>query len=389
LQHYDVIVVGAGPAGTTAARHCAKSNLKTLLLEKERIPRYKPCAGGVSLAAAGELDFPIPDSLIERRCCGMSVIFGTLGNRVDCGSTIAYMVTRSSFDAYLVEKAAETGAEVQDRNACQSISVDGLGVTIRAESGVYRANVLVGADGFHSRVLKSLRPGFDRDEIRFCVIAELPITGARIYKMLGDRVEINFSFIDKGYAWLFPKAEYISAGVGGLPEKSKTIIQYFRSYLGMHGFRGNQKIRGCFLPVSRFRHDVYTDRMLLVGDAAGFVDAFSGEGIRFAIASGRLAAQAVRYCHERNTFSAAALKVYQDSCRDLMADDLLQSIRLTDLLFRYPRLLLGTAVVNDSLLRRYLMTITGEISFCEYADWVKMRLPLFLFNRIFRRKKSI
>ena len=384
-----MIVVGAGPAGATAARYCAKDNLKTLLLEKEMIPRYKPCAGGVSLAAAGELDFPIPDSLIERRCRGISVFFETLGNRVDCDYTVAYMVTRSRFDAYLVEKASEAGAEIQDGNACRSISVDKGGIAVLAEKGEYRANVVVGADGFHSRVMRCLRPGFDRDEIRFCVIAELPIPGSRIYEMLGDRVEINFGFIDKGYAWLFPKAEYISAGIGGLPEKSRTIIQHFRNYLRMHGLRYDQKIRGCFLPVSRFRNDVYAERILLAGDAAGFVDAFSGEGIRFAIVSGRLAAQTARHCHERNNFSAGALKVYQDRCNDLMQEDLLRSIRLTDLLFRYPRLLLGTAVVNDSLLRRYMMTIKGEISFCEYANWVRMRFPLFIFNKIFLRKKTI
>jgi geranylgeranyl reductase family protein len=388
VKGYDVIVVGAGPAGATAARHCARGGLKTLLLEKDQIPRYKPCAGGVTRAAAGELDFAIPESIIERRCRGIRVALGKLKKRIQCTETLSYMVTRSNFDAYLVEKAAEAGTAVHDGEVCVSVSSHLHRIIVHTPREDYQSNIVIGADGFHGRVRRALRPGFDKEEIRFCVIAEIPMPESEISRLLDDIVEIHYGYIDMGYAWLFPKREYISAGIGGRPIKAKTLIQRLRSYLRSHGLRDDVRVRGCFLPMSRFRHNVYADRLMLTGDAAGFVDSFSGEGIRWAILSGKIAAGTAIRCHEKNRFSADELKEYQDQCFSRFGVDLLRSAKLTDLLFGHPWILLRTALVNDRILKMHLKTITGEIPFREYADWVRFRFPLFILKRFFSPKKT-
>jgi geranylgeranyl reductase family protein len=388
VQRFDVIVVGGGPAGATAARRCAQGALKTLLMEKEMIPRYKPCAGGVTQAALDELDFPLPESVVERRCKGMLVRFGKITSRVESDRTIAFMVSRSRFDSFLVEKAAEAGALVHDGESCVSIRADGSGVTVGTSRDSYRANLVVGADGYYSRVLRSLGRKFGKDEVRFCAAVDVPMRGRGKCGMPWDVVEVQYGTIRAGYTWIFPKSEYLSVGSGGHAGQSGEILRELRRFLKERGFGDDLKIRGCLMPVSALRSDVYADRVLLAGDAAGFVDSFSGEGIRYAITSGGFAAQTAAICHERNDFSPGMLRRYQDLCMGRFADDLRRSARLTDRVFRHPRLYLGTAVANERILRRYLMTFTGECSFCEYSDWVKQRLPLFLLDRVFRLGKK-
>ena len=150
MKRYDVIIVGAGPAGSTAARHCGLKGLKTLLLEKEKIPRYKPCAGGITFAAVKELDFDIPEELIERKCHGMRIHFKKCKNRVTEEHPLVYMVTRSVFDEYLVEKSVAAGAEIRDSETCISVATDREKVSISTSKGEYRANIVIGADGFFS-----------------------------------------------------------------------------------------------------------------------------------------------------------------------------------------------------------------------------------------------
>ena len=383
---YDVIVIGAGPAGATAARYCALNNLKTLLLEKEKIPRYKPCAGGVTLAAVKELDFELPAALIERQCCGMRTSFGRHQQQIIKDHTIAYMVTRSKFDEYLVEKALEAGAEVQDTETCISVLSSQKSVDVRTNKKVYQANIVIGADGYFSKVLKSIRSGFDQDEIRFCVIADIPMPESEISSRLSDCVELHYGLIDVGYAWFFPKKNYISAGIGSLSTRSKTLVNTFKEFLRMKGLDEKVEPHRCFIPISNFRHNIYTDRIMLAGDAAGFVDAFSGEGIRYAIKSGRAAAKTAVYSFEKKRFSADVLKIYQETCTNEFSQDLLYSHRLTEWIFSRPSLFLLTALVDEGVQKKYIETITGMTGLKDFVVWVKKRFPYFLLKRFFRLK---
>ena len=155
MKKFDVIVVGAGPAGSTAARQCAINNLSTLLLEKEKFPRFKLCAGGVTRAAMDELDFELPKDIIERRCSGLKAGFNDHQNQVDFKSTVAYMVKRDKFDQKLADMAVEAGAVIHESEPCRDISLGRDNVSVHTDKNEYQGNLVIGADGFFSIVLKT------------------------------------------------------------------------------------------------------------------------------------------------------------------------------------------------------------------------------------------
>lgn len=380
-EQFDVIVVGAGPAGTTAARHCSSAGLNTLLLEKVQIPRFKPCAGGLTVAAARELGFDIPQKNIERQCKGLRIIFRDLEREVETPETFAFMVSRSSFDQHLASMAVQVGTLFSANEGCTSIERNKNSVVVRTERRTLRAPVVIGADGFFSRVRKQFCPKFKQDEIRYCLLADIPMSPREISTRFKDLITIHFGTVPEGYAWIFPKSSHLNVGAGGSLSQSRDLPNLFRRFLILNQLDPEVKIKGCFLPVSRWRHDIYTDRILLTGDAAGLVDSFSGEGIRFAIASGKLAAETVIAVHKKDDFTAQTLREYQERCWEYMGRDLYRSNRATDLLYRHPNLIFGTVVRNQEALEHYLRSVTGEISFSDYMRWIKSRMPRYFINR--------
>lgn len=391
MKEYDVVVVGAGPAGATAARICAKNKLKTLLLEKNKIPREKPCAGGISPRALKEIDFELPEGIIERRCLGMRVVQGRLKNEVMAGSTVAFMVTRAKFDACLTEKAREAGTEIRDGETCKSIEIlpkslsilEDL-VLVQTDKDKYQASIIIGADGVHSKVAEAVRPKFTQKQRRYCIIAEIPMPEREIEEMTHNLIELHYGYVDMGYAWVFPKKDYISVGIGGTFTQAKMLKERFKEFLKLHHLSAPVTMKGGLIPISNFRYNCYTDRIMLTGDAAGWVDCFSGEGILLAMASGRMAAETAVRAHRENDFSKNILKTYQEKFYREFKEDLIWSTRMTGLFFRFPNLVLGTLLLNSEVIRRYFRVIAGELSFKNFSKWTIARLPGLIFRRFIR-----
>ncbi len=380
MERFDVIVVGAGPAGASAARAASMAGLSTLLLEKQKLPREKRCGGGISAATLKELDFPLPDRVIERRCYGMWGIQNTILTEVRVDRCVATMVSRPTFDAFLVEKAVEAGARIAEAEACRGIRILADCAIVTTEKAEYRASVVIGADGFSSLVARSVRPKWSRRETRFCFVADVPLARESIDRTMKNLVELRYGFIKQGYAWAFPKRDHISFGIGGTMGNARALKGDFVRYLRLHGIDGEVPCKGCFIPVTEFRHDVVADRIMLCGDAAGFVDCFHGEGIRYAVASGRLAGRTAALALSTGDFSKRTLLAYQRAFYADYKRDMVWSSFITRLSSRFPRLVFGPLLADRKTILRYFRVMSGDEHFRRFARWVVIRLPWLIIR---------
>ena len=288
-QKYDLVIIGAGPAGATVARHVAQHGHDVLIIEKDRLPRYKACAGGVTVRAARLLDFDV-SPVVER-----TVDSGRFSYRMrrftdkTALSPISYMVMRDRFDRFLVEKAQEAGAGLLDGARVRSVAANGDGAEVNLGEAVVQAKVLVGADGANSVVARAmgLNAGAEAD---LALEAEVAVP-ENILRPWERRVAIDVGVVRGGYAWVFPKAGNLSIGVAGLKRYAPQLRRYFDDFMAWLNLGPHEVLRfkGHHIPLRNPRSALAQGPALVVGDAAGLADPFSGEGIYHAIRSAKLA----------------------------------------------------------------------------------------------------
>jgi geranylgeranyl reductase family protein len=295
---YDAVVVGAGPGGATAAYWLAKSGARTLLLEKARLPRYKTCGGGVTYKAARLLPFSI-EAVVERTLYTAEFSWRTTKPcAVSWREPLVYMVQRSRFDHLLVEQAAAVGAEVRDGVSVTGVEMADEGAVVYAGGEQIEAAYVVGADGATGRVAKSL--GLMSEWSALAALESEVEVEPWAMERWQDRMGLDLGEVKAGYGWVFPKGEHLSVGVGGLPvveDYGRLLHEYDLKHTANRvpgsAIRRVIQSHGYLLPIRRPGAPVHNGRGLLVGDAAGLVEAFTGEGIYWAVRSGRIAARAI------------------------------------------------------------------------------------------------
>lgn len=293
MPDFDAIVVGAGPAGSTAARELAAGGARVLLVDRANFPRYKACGGGIPLRTERMLPFPI-DSVVEDSVSRLQVSWkGRTSFERDSGTPFARMVMRDRFDALLLHQARRAGADFRPGTTVRTVDADGE-ITIRAEDGfAATASYLVAADGAHSPTGKMLGLGTGLAE---CPAWEVEVRGSTLQRAAHEgRALIELGFRPWGYAWLFPKAEVLSIGIVVPPEQARTMKARVARYIDNLGLRGAEVAiaRGHKIRLRRGGELIADERAVLAGDAAGLADEFTEEGISYAIHSGRLAARNV------------------------------------------------------------------------------------------------
>lgn len=293
---YDAIVVGAGPGGTTAARHLARAGCKTLLLEKEKMPRYKTCGGGVTAKVKTVLDVDFSPAVEDTIARGSIAFRDQVRFPVQFHAPVGWCVMRDCFDMLLANEAARAGAEVRDGTPVRTVEFEDRAVHVRVNGETFAADVVVGADGANGMVARAAGLHAER-RLAAALEAEMELPDASLDTWRGVW-HLDFGAAPRGYAWIFPKLEHLSVGVGTFghggnkPNLRELLDRFIASEPTLQGAK-KATLHGHTLPLGGTPRRVSGKRVVLVGDAACLVDPFSGEGIYAAIKSGKLAAEAL------------------------------------------------------------------------------------------------
>lgn len=293
-----VAVVGSGPGGSSAAEVCAKAGFETYLIEKN-LNNSKPCGGAIPLCMVSEFD--LPEEIIDRRVRNMSMISpSNFAVDIALPNQAEYigMCRREVLDGFLRNRAARFGAHLLQGTFIELKVGTPNQIEYRDPDGtVHRleADVVIGADGFHSKIAKTIDAGEVPYAIAFQERIQLPPEKMAYYE---DRAEmyLGFDVSPDFYAWIFPKSDHVAVGTGTMsPNKDgiRRMQQALRARAGDKIAGGKIiKIEAHPLP-ERSRPRRVVERVMLVGDAAGYVTKSSGEGIYFAAKSGRMAAEVI------------------------------------------------------------------------------------------------
>ena len=353
MEQFDVIVVGAGPAGSTTAYRLACEGAGVLLVDKARFPRDKPCGGGISGRAMRELPVdprPVVEHVADRMelsfCGGRPFIRGGR-------DPLAYLTQRRRLDHFLVEQAASAGADFRDGVAVTEISERGA----RVDGEWIGCELLVGADGANGAAARSLDLAGER-------IYGVALEGNLAYGLTNPErwrstVVIELGTIPGGYCWIFPKGDHVNVGVGGWENTGPTLRGHLKDFCKRRGLDHAKldAVRGYRLPGRPPKAELARGRALLVGDAAGLVDPLWGDGMYSAFVSSKLAAHAAL---ELLAGRASGLESYAGSVVSELGLMMEFAWNAKVALDRFPRLALG-ALISAPGWRMVENMLRGEI----------------------------
>ncbi|MFB6470702.1 MAG: geranylgeranyl reductase family protein [Vulcanisaeta sp. AZ3] len=305
---YDAIVVGAGPAGSMAAYTAARLGLRVLIIDRFRFPRIKPCGGGLTQKSVTLLhSVGIDVEPVIRDSCGRVVLVNNAGSFViTSDEPIISVVSRDEFDNYLLTKALDEGVDyVVDRVV--AVHNDGDWVSVIGMNNTYVGKYVIAADGVNSVIAKGLGNNIRKGvAIAFMTIAH--------GEHLSDVCVLDMTRARWGYSWVFPRGgnEY-DVGIGSLQwgDYRQRLIEYVNTLKMKMG-----AVLGHPIPI-RHRDRIVIKRIALVGDAGGFADPTTGEGIFYAMYTGIAAALALGKSRASGEFAGNYLRLVRPLIRNL------------------------------------------------------------------------
>lgn len=366
---FDCIVVGAGPAGGTAAYHLAKRGRSVLVVEKQSLPRYKPCGGGISPSVAQWFDFDFSPAISLK--ANTIRYTWNMEDPVEVGLEElepVWMVRRDVFDHFLIQQAQQQGAELQDNTEVIGIKFKSDRWQVDTANGPLEGRYLIAADGAKGPMAKWL--GFNDRKRRLAGALEIETPAPQERT---QTVHFEFGLVKNGYIWNFPKADGYSIGVGkfrgGEPQDFKSILKKYSTMFGVdidaskhygHAlclWDGDQKLHG--------------QNAVLAGEAACVVDPMTAEGIRPSIFTGLKAAAAI---DEALAGNLNALEKYSQAISEEWGADMKWAQRLAGAFYQFPKLGYTVGVKRPSATIIMAKILCGELRYSEVVGRALKRL---------------
>ncbi|WP_375388610.1 geranylgeranyl reductase family protein [uncultured Amnibacterium sp.] len=349
-ERWDVLVVGAGPAGSTAARAAAERGARVLLLDGARFPRYKTCGGGMIGASLALLP-PTALATIERTVSTATFsLRGGPPRRIRSTRPFLSLVRREVLDQALVDAAVAAGADFQDRTRVTALhEVDG-GVEVTLPGGTVLADVVVGADGSSGVVGRYVGVRIARSDLGL----EVELAGAD--PAWADRVHLDWGADAGTYGWVFPKGDRLTVGVIQRKGEGAATRAYLARLLDGLGLADRERLHDSG-HLTRWREPgspVRRGRVLVAGDAAGLLEPLTREGISFALRSGLAAGAAA-------AAGAEALADYESSVADELEPEQRSGARLLSVLERAPGLAHLAVTRTGAGASRFVRFSRGEV----------------------------
>ena len=400
---YDVVIVGAGPSGSTVAKCLAEKGVKALLIDKKKFPRDKPCGGGLSTRVLKR--FPYVIDLIDSMSYGSITYSSSLKYKlkIQRDKPLIATILRENFDNGLVKIAVAKGVDFLDEKTVTDIKILKDKAIILLEDGEkIESQVVIGADGIRSVIAEKLNLFKKTDDICVSLVQEQPMSGEQLDKYFSDKRMVHI-FIKMqgvaGYGWVFPKKNHVNIGIGEFEsavDKSKPKTNLKEIYekhidaLKEHNILPRdfkiENLKGSALPVFPLEK-TFADRALLCGDAAGFINSITGEGIYYAMASGEIAANVTAEALEACDTSERFLSRYQKLWKNEFGKDLKLFGRFNKQWGKDTEKFVRLLTKDKKLAKLTIGATGGQLSISRYKLILTLRYIYVSFKDIFSRDK--
>jgi len=362
---FDCIIVGAGPAGATAAYHLAKRGRSVLLLEKCSLPRYKACAGGVSPAIAQWFDFDFSPAIaaqVDNILYTWKLEDPVNAQLNDIGPM--WMVQRDVFDHFLVQQAQKQGAELRDHTAVTGIQFKGDRWQVNTANEPFEGRYLIAADGAEGPMSKWL--GFKDAKRRSGTILEVETPGAEQHN-----AQFEFGMVKNGYLSVFPKGQSCSIAAATFRGDSADLEKSVTEYAIKTGFGASGKTYTHSLRLWDGNQKLHAQNALLAGEAASIVDPLIAEGVRPSIFTGVKAAEAIDQALAGNT---NALETYSKVVSDEWGSDMVWAQRIAGAFYRFPGIGYKQGIKRPAATTYFARILCGQMRYSDIANTAMKRL---------------
>ena len=389
-MEYDVTIVGAGPAGSTAAKFLAEKGFKTLLLDKEKYPRDKPCGGGLPIRVLQRFPYVVNDNIIESYSTSGTVFSPSLQHQIEVSKKTPLMATilRKKFDYELVKYATNAGAVFQDGTPVSAVQLSNDTAQVMLDQGrKIDSEIIVGADGVNSTIARNTGLRKRGEKKGVCILQEFEVDE----KIMDDYfkksrhcyIHSRFKSVS-GYGWVFPKKKHLNIGFGIIQvsknqDQKLNLLECYKDYITLLKEKDlipqnlkDPPIKGGALLTHPLKK-TYGDRLLLVGDAAGFINPLSGEGIYYAMASGQIAAETIAEALEKRQTTEEFLAKYQTRWQQDFGKDINLILKVVKRgSMQYAEKVFQIASKDPVLTDLMIGVITGQLS-VQQSKWKIVR----------------